>query len=488
MIGGICLLSGLLAAASAVEAEDWFGEPIVTEVDHDFGSELGVADLNNDGRDDFVSVDFAGDNKLIVYLSDSTGRFTVVDTLPGFFFASNKPYALMDEDHDGATDIILLWGVDYLRLWRNDGTGHFIDTGRNLESWFPLVVGDVDGDGYEDLLAGGVDVFYGSEGGLAGEEQRLDFFLDTWPPDGYGVKDIEVGDLDGDSIPDVIVAGRSTMEWEDPPIDEEAAMIRWRRGLGNREFAPVRGHAIVTGGYGPSYSRIAMGDLDGDGDGDLVARFSDGITTYSSHVLAYDAENDTLRIVDPFLPHGIPHLIDLDGDDHLDLYLSNIWEVPGSLSSVLRGLGGGSFEHIQDLHGARAAGLGRVVSHPHADMISLSTRVGDPPIGLWPNLIGTASEVETPEESSPASAPFRVWPRIASRETWISSVSVGLKGVRFEIVDVEGRRVRRLEAGSQAIRWDLRDDHGRAVPAGVYWVGATGLGSEVKAERVVVVR
>jgi flagellar basal-body rod modification protein FlgD len=49
----------------------------------------------------------------------------------------------------------------------------------------------------------------------------------------------------------------------------------------------------------------------------------------------------------------------------------------------------------------------------------------------------------------------------------------GTAEVRLEIIDARGRVVRRLfsgelQAGSQALPWDGRDDHGTPVASGVY--------------------
>ena len=46
---------------------------------------------------------------------------------------------------------------------------------------------------------------------------------------------------------------------------------------------------------------------------------------------------------------------------------------------------------------------------------------------------------------------------------------------RLEVLDVSGRRVRTLaaefrEAGPHRVRWDGRDEGGRSVAGGVYWV------------------
>jgi flagellar hook assembly protein FlgD len=50
--------------------------------------------------------------------------------------------------------------------------------------------------------------------------------------------------------------------------------------------------------------------------------------------------------------------------------------------------------------------------------------------------------------------------------------------VAVSIYDVAGQRVRTLHSGTlgtgeTSVRWDGRDDDGRKVAAGVYWVRAT---------------
>jgi hypothetical protein len=61
--------------------------------------------------------------------------------------------------------------------------------------------------------------------------------------------------------------------------------------------------------------------------------------------------------------------------------------------------------------------------------------------------------------------------------------------VRLELFDVTGRRVRSLYSGSMPdrvwnARWDLRDDSGRGVPAGIYFARASGV--ETVARRLIV--
>ena len=65
--------------------------------------------------------------------------------------------------------------------------------------------------------------------------------------------------------------------------------------------------------------------------------------------------------------------------------------------------------------------------------------------------------------------------------------------VSYSVFDLRGRRVRHLElghmpAGSFEARWDTRDDGGRNVAAGVYFVSLQTDGERLGAKRLTIVR
>ncbi len=79
--------------------------------------------------------------------------------------------------------------------------------------------------------------------------------------------------------------------------------------------------------------------------------------------------------------------------------------------------------------------------------------------------------------------------RTATRVSW-SLESAG--ALALTVVDAQGRTVRTLarggrEAGAGATTWDLADDDGRAVPAGLYWVRLEASGRSL-VRRIAVVR
>lgn len=91
-------------------------------------------------------------------------------------------------------------------------------------------------------------------------------------------------------------------------------------------------------------------------------------------------------------------------------------------------------------------------------------------------------------------AVLRVWPRPAVAGPVQVAFDVGRARAQAEVVvhDVRGRRVRTLFGGADApgitrLTWDTRDDEGRTVANGVYFVSLRG-GSEQLTRKVVVVR
>ncbi|MCA9728782.1 MAG: hypothetical protein KC729_13915 [Candidatus Eisenbacteria bacterium] len=120
--------------------------------------------------------------------------------------------------------------------------------------------------------------------------------------------------------------------------------------------------------------------------------------------------------------------------------------------------------------------------------------------GLYVTGLLEPAEVGEDESTLPSRLSLRVAP-VPARE----SVTIELRrtegvSARVDIVDVNGRIVRRLYEGAiaadQRLEWDTRDQSTRLVPAGLYWVRATvseGKQSETgpkqgSTERVLVLR
>jgi len=111
-------------------------------------------------------------------------------------------------------------------------------------------------------------------------------------------------------------------------------------------------------------------------------------------------------------------------------------------------------------------------------------------IARWIDVPGPA--LETPEAAPAPALAVRISPNPFAAEAELSFASSSPGAVRLSIHDVAGRRVRTLlaadlPAGVHRARWDGRDDAGRALASGVYFVRLERDGA-VAARQVVLAR
>ncbi|MBT7585693.1 MAG: PKD domain-containing protein, partial [Gemmatimonadetes bacterium] len=235
-----------------------------------------------------------------------------------------------DVDGDGDLDLIAgNGGVN--RLYLGDGSGGFSagdDITSDSHSTVATSVADVDGDGNLDLIAGtqnnGINRLYlgnGSGGFAAGSDLTAD---------GYATHSLSVADLDGDGDLDVI-AGNYNLQ-----------INRLYLGDGSGNFAS--GANITSDAH--TTTSTSVGDVDGDGDVDLVVGnllqvnrlyLGDGLGAFAAGT---DLSSDT---------HGTysTNLGDLDADGALDLIVGN--GNPGTVNRRYLGNGSGGFDSGADV-------------------------------------------------------------------------------------------------------------------------------------------
>jgi hypothetical protein len=125
-----------------------------------------------------------------------------------------------------------------------------------------LLTGDLNEDGAPDVVV--IDTGYSDAGYQGDIAIRMNNGHGTFGPDqriltGLNPRDVKIGDFDGDGHLDLATATKGF--YPDFPAEVDI-----RRGLGNGTFGPPQ--AIGTG---ISFTSIAAGDLDSDGDLDIVA-------------------------------------------------------------------------------------------------------------------------------------------------------------------------------------------------------------------------
>ncbi|WP_201987257.1 FG-GAP-like repeat-containing protein [Hymenobacter rubidus] len=272
-----------------------------------------MSDVDGDGDLDLLTANYLA-NTVSVRLNDGTGSFTPPATTPEVGVGT-APASLAVGDVDGDGDLDLLTanntaGTVSVRL--NNGTGSFSPSATNPNPAvgagpFSVAVGDVDGDGDLDLLtanrvSGTVSVRLNNGAG--------NFTAPTTNPEvGVGVEpfSVAVGDVDGDGDLDLLTANRVS----------GTVSVRLNNGAGNFT-APTTNPEV---GVGSLPLRIAVGDVDGDGDLDFVTANSNSNTV--SVRLNNGMGSFTVPGTNPEVSLGTAPasvvLGDIDGDGDLDL-------------------------------------------------------------------------------------------------------------------------------------------------------------------------
>ena len=241
------------------------------------GPAVAVGDVDGDGADDLFLGGAAGQPG--AWFRRSGGRLVEQPTPAFEADASSEDVgaAFVDADGDGDLDLYVGSGGYEMpradpvlrdRLYLNEG-GRFEaapagSVPATAESTGPVVAGDWDGDGDDDLFVGGrvVPGAYGivprsailRNDGSAGAPRFVDVTRGVAPGlDAAGlVADAEWADTDGDGDLDLVVAG----EWRPLAV--------WVNEGGRFSERPIDGTSGV-------WSGVQAADWDGDGDADLVA-------------------------------------------------------------------------------------------------------------------------------------------------------------------------------------------------------------------------
>ena len=242
--------------------------------------------------------------------------------------------ALGDVDGDGDIDVVLANGrhwAEQNRLLLNNGDGEFTverDVGTDRSTTYATPLGDLDGDGDLDLVAGNdrapSRVFWNDGSGRFAPGPTLGI---------ANTRSVELADLDGAHGLDVLVTNRG-----------EPNTIHFNDGSGG--FAR-RG---TFGGESGATIGVAVGDLDGDGDLDLALAnreggtnlvcLNDGTGRFTSR--PYGTGSDSTRDV---------AVADMNGDGHLDIVNANI----DGPNAVHLGDGTGAFPRTQPFGGGAAS-------------------------------------------------------------------------------------------------------------------------------------
>lgn len=265
----------------------------------------GLGDLNGDGKDEFAvqiiepsaqgnGDDYGATDYIIAGRADGwpTGQWDPSIAVAQLGseedprLGKQRIHHFGDLDGDGFNDL-LTYGNDILRLYygKPDGLSGTVSPNQadaeldlGLETSL-FVIGDLDSDGADDIALSKTDqlqIVYGSPTRFAGRVQvQADL---TFANKGPYVTP-SVGDVNGDGHPDLLFHAnaieRRIEDWDVVPLD---VRLHVAYGTGSRMNAAERGVASLFEpvGYtaptveGNGFAAMPIGDIDGDGSSDLV--------------------------------------------------------------------------------------------------------------------------------------------------------------------------------------------------------------------------
>ena len=237
---------------------------------------MRVGDITGEGDLDIVAVGVNGD--IQVWNGDGAGGFTAGWSVRGYASSyDGEAVTLVDLDHDALLDLVVADGYYPGQLFAgllNDGSGGF-DTSAPLSTPMPAAVPltvtlgahDIDGDGWEDVLASGG--FYTDWrlflGAWSWDGSAWGPFMDLAEPTSSALTGVTAGDLDGDGDEDLFAANALYMN----------GIFLFDEGGGVWSTTTVDLGLWYQSDIFPD--PLAVGDLNGDGCGDLVWRTDEDV-------------------------------------------------------------------------------------------------------------------------------------------------------------------------------------------------------------------
>lgn len=285
----------------------------------------GFADLDNNGLIDYYAFGNGADNTGTLFFQNIDGSFTKDQSSFAATRFLDPDVSIVDFNNDGFTDIFIsawdeITANRYSEVFVNDGTGKFsISAQPNLirKGYGSSVWGDVDNDGWLDLLLNG-------DGGASGEVSNEIYRLyknnkGVLEPKAIfsNFRQLSVGDgarmvdWDNDGKLDILLTGWSST------TNRQATMLYTCTDKANFIFAEST--LSNTDFPGVSESSIETADLNNDGRIDLLITGFNGNQTnqvgkYNRNICGYYLNQSATTNVKPSTPGNLVSAVTKNGE------------------------------------------------------------------------------------------------------------------------------------------------------------------------------
>lgn len=281
---------------------------------------IAISDLDGDGKPEIVSANMHSNTVSVFRNIGTSGTINFSSKVD--YTTGSDPYsvAIGDVDGDGKQDIVVTnSSSNTVSILKNISTSGIISFNSKLNfstGTYPynVAIGDIDGDGKLDLAVANISsnnisvLRNTSSIGNIAFDNSIDFATDN----GADPSSVAIGDLDGDSKPDLTVGNRA---------------LGILSIFGNTSTSGTISFAPKISVSAKKCNSVALGDLDGDGKTDIaLANWNNDTVSVLRNTSSIGAFSFDPRINFETTNGGNPYGVaigDMDGDNKPDLMVAN---------------------------------------------------------------------------------------------------------------------------------------------------------------------